>query len=140
MELRERRSKTLRMDFRAFGRTASPLKRLSPTTAYVPSSSSSLFYVTDVKRIFLIDSGASKSLIPRRLIPSLDQAAPDPISTLVYASGASITTFGTVYRRIDIGLQTIFEWKFVVADVIMPILGADFLRVRRLFFKENHDS
>lgn len=95
------------------------------------SNHGSLFYINDklFNLQFLVDSGASTSLIPRKFASSF---YPDQTIKLVNANGSSIATFGNIKRRIDIGLGSDFEWTFVVADVSMPILGADFMRFHDL--------
>lgn len=75
-----------------------------------------------------MDSGASISLIPHRLVSSSLLGPADRSGNLVTASGTQIITFGNLKRKIDIGMGSTFEWNFVVANVSMPILGADFLR------------
>ena len=47
--------------------------------------------------------------------------------TLQAANSTSITTYGSRSRTLDLGLRRTFRWIFVIADVAMPILGADFL-------------
>lgn len=91
---------------------------------------STLFFVYDTNSNtrFLVDSGASISLIPRSLVPG-DMVGPiNHASKLVTANGAKIVSYGTLQKRLDLGLGTSFEWSFTIADVSMPILGADFLR------------
>lgn len=44
------------------------------------------------------------------------------------ANGATINTYGEVLLQIDLGLRRDFQWKFIIADVERPIIGADFLR------------
>uniref|UniRef100_A0A1X7VY68 Uncharacterized protein n=1 Tax=Amphimedon queenslandica TaxID=400682 RepID=A0A1X7VY68_AMPQE len=48
--------------------------------------------------------------------------------TLQAANGTCITTYGKRSLTLDLGLRRSFQWVFIVADVAVPILGADFLR------------
>ena len=48
--------------------------------------------------------------------------------TLQLANSTSITTYGSRSLTLDLGLRCTFRWIFVIADVAMPIIGADFLR------------
>ncbi|KOC61824.1 hypothetical protein WH47_06162 [Habropoda laboriosa] len=55
----------------------------------------------------------------------------DPISKTGYelsaANGTPIATYGTKTLTLNLGLRRDFTWRFVVADVSKPIIGADFL-------------
>jgi len=43
------------------------------------------------------------------------------------ANGTTIATFGTITLTLNFGLRRQFTWRFVVAAVSKPIIGADFL-------------
>ena len=43
------------------------------------------------------------------------------------ANGSTINTYGVRIFELDLGLRRAFTWKFVIADVAKPIIGADFL-------------
>lgn len=46
----------------------------------------------------------------------------------LYAANNTITnTYGSSSRVVDLGLRCPFRWQFIVADVLQPILDADFL-------------
>ena len=75
---------------------------------------------------FLIDTGASVSLLPARECPR-PQVSLDQKRTLVAANGTEIATFGTKTMRVKLGLPKSYEWDFLVAGVDVPIIGADFL-------------
>jgi len=45
---------------------------------------------------------------------------------LYAANGLVITTYGTIMLQPDLGLRKEFSWRFIVADVLKPIIGADF--------------
>ena len=72
----------------------------------------------------MIDTGSVSTIIPliyaEKLIPSK--------ITLSAANGSSINTHG--YSNVEIsfpGLRRRFPWKCVVAEIVVPIIGADFL-------------
>jgi len=46
---------------------------------------------------------------------------------LYAANGSRIATYGFVTLQPDLGLRRAFPWRFVVANVRQPIIGADFL-------------
>lgn len=88
--------------------------------------SSRRLYVTDrtTKVDFLIDTGADLCVYPR----SLTSGPHKKIQySLTAANGTSISTFGTITLCLNLGLRREFTWKFVIADVSKPIIGADFL-------------
>ena len=75
---------------------------------------------------FLVDTGAEVSLLPstaahRRHVHTAAQCS------LSAANGSSIRTYGLRSLTLDLGLRRSLPFIFVVADVTMPILGADFL-------------
>ena len=74
---------------------------------------------------YLIDTGAEISVLPPR--PGDRLNASDGIK-LQAANGSSIRTFGDRSVQLDLGLAKAFTWKFTIADVSKPIIGADFLR------------
>lgn len=92
--------------------------------------SSRLLRVNDrqTRRRFLVDSGASVSVVPAtyadRVINSSSQC-------LTAANGATITTYGKRTILIDLGFKR-FSWEFIIADVRENILGADFFRAHNI--------
>ena len=86
-------------------------------------------------RRFLIDTGASKSIIPPG--PTEKKQPRDVGICLTAANGAEIATYGT--RKMSVRLQEeSYTWKFIVADVTTPILGADFLAHHELLVDVAH--
>lgn len=74
---------------------------------------------------FLIDTGSDLSIIP----PSIKDKTTNsnyPIN-LYAANGSIIKTYGQKIITISLGLRRSFEWSFIIADVVKPIIGADFL-------------
>lgn len=47
---------------------------------------------------------------------------------LFAANGSTINTYGNVLLNPSFGLKKSFKWKFLIADVSHPIIGADFLK------------
>ena len=72
---------------------------------------------------FLVDTGADVSLIPKRLVSKTQVSS----FKLYAANGTKINTYGSKSLILNLGLRRVFKWKFCVADIQKPILGADFL-------------
>ena len=82
--------------------------------------------IGDSKFSILIDTGASISILPPNLIPN-HRVRPTSVS-ISNASGDKIKTYGEI--DVEVALPSIrrsFNWTFLVADVVGPILGVDFL-------------
>lgn len=77
---------------------------------------------------FLVDTGANVSVIPRR---NNMQIAPT-LFNLYAANNTTIPTYGEKIMELDLKLRRPYKWKFIVAAVSKPILGADFLRHHNL--------
>ena len=74
----------------------------------------------------MIDSGASLSVIPKNFFK--DFIIYPSTTILSTANGQDIQVYGEVNISMTIKqLRRSFDWKFMVADVVQPILGADFL-------------
>lgn len=73
--------------------------------------------------LFLIDTGADVSVLPANKKGKLRSDS----SKLFAANGTQIETYGEQLLMLDLGLRRCFKWKFRVADVSRPIIGADFL-------------
>ena len=84
---------------------------------------------------FLVDTGAEVSVIPPT--PAEQKHKQDGLG-LQAVNGSSISTFGTRSLTLDLGLRHTFRWVFVIADIQMPILGADFLREYGLLVNMQH--
>jgi hypothetical protein len=61
---------------------------------------------------------------PRRLIPQLKERVN---YDLCAANGTTIHTFGWLPLSLNVRLRRDFTWRFVVADVIQPLISVDFL-------------
>ncbi len=77
----------------------------------------------DARLTFLIDTGASISLVP----PTQQEKRSAPSYNLQAANGSPIASYGHRSISINLGLSRTFRWIFTVANVTQPILGADFL-------------
>ena len=77
---------------------------------------------------FLVDTGSQVSILP----PSdWDREHCQRGLPLMAANGATIATFGSRFRSLRFGSGQ-FTWNFVIAEVMQPILGADFLSANSL--------
>lgn len=72
----------------------------------------------------MIDTGAEVSVLPPT---NLDKKNSSPY-TLQAVNKSKISTYGEKSMTIDIGLRRTYKWIYIIADVPLPILGADFLR------------
>jgi hypothetical protein len=76
------------------------------------------------KYLFLVDTGATVSIIP----PNKSTVrSTQPQASLRAANVTKIQVYGQVSLTIDIGLRREYRWLLLVADIGQPILGADFL-------------
>ncbi|XP_037787747.1 uncharacterized protein LOC119583347 [Penaeus monodon] len=96
------------------GHDSSKATRNSPTASAI--------LTPDIR--FLVDTGAAHSLLPasRWRKPHQQQ----PVTRLTAANSTPIPTYGRKYLNICIDSRT-YGWSFVVADITLPLLGADFL-------------
>lgn len=94
-----------------------------------PNNSHRLF-ITDKnsKLTFLIDTGANISVIPK----SRNVQQRPSTFKLYAANNTVIPTYGEKYMDLDLNLQRSFRWKFVIAAVSKPIIGADFLNHHKI--------
>nr|VZI40072.1 unnamed protein product [Spirometra erinaceieuropaei] len=72
---------------------------------------------------FLVDSGAEVSVVP----PTPAERKIRSSFCLTAANNSSISTFGQRPITLDLGLRRIFRWVFIIADVSVALIGADFL-------------
>ena len=79
------------------------------------------------KTFFLVDTGAEVSLVP----PTRPDLTKAPSMNLVAANGSAIKSYGTRLLELQINHNK-YTWRFQVADVHKPIIGADFLRSHSL--------
>ena len=91
---------------------------------------SGLLFLSDTvtKQQFLLDTGAEVSIYPAT---GLETRVNQPSLPLVAANGTAIQTFGTRELVLHFA-STVYKWKFILAVVPRPVLGADFLRSNAL--------
>jgi hypothetical protein len=77
----------------------------------------------------LIDTGADLCVFPRHRIPQ--RREPENVHTLV-ADGTLTPTCGLMCLILDLGLRQEFSCWFVMAYVVLPVSGADFLSIHGL--------
>lgn len=103
------------------------LETSSPQTAKVDGICESrrlLLYDRSTSCRYLIDTGSDVSIVPA----SKKDRNQGPSSFQLHAAnGTVIKTYDSRYVTTDLGLRRQFRWQFVVADVSVPIIGADFL-------------
>jgi cleavage and polyadenylation specificity factor subunit 1 len=90
------------------------------------STTSSRIFITErVSNLrFLVDTGAVLCVVPRKLVPGRKKRT---IYDLFAANGTPIPTYGWRTLTLNLGLRRDFKWRFVVADVQLPIIGVDLL-------------
>ncbi|CAH8673085.1 unnamed protein product [Schistosoma rodhaini] len=95
------------------------------------SHESRLLYVTDRRTgtQFLVDTGAEVSVVPPT---ALEKKTPDPILKLRAANRSEIKTYGKKHLRLHFGPKSNFSWNFIIADVLVPIIGVDFLQSHKI--------
>ncbi|CAE1286253.1 unnamed protein product [Acanthosepion pharaonis] len=101
-----------------------PVKALAART----DNRNRLFYIRDRNSNldFLVDTGAQVSVVPFK---NCDKSTLSKQASLKLqaTNGTSINTYGERVMSLNIGLRREFVWTFTIANVEMPILGADFL-------------
>ena len=95
-----------------------------------------MFFLKDARSNsqYLVDTGACRSLLPKTHQSST--ASPTNIR-LTAANGSPIHTYGTCPVEITISGKT-YTWDFIIADVTLPIIGADFLAQFHLLVDVHH--
>lgn len=73
---------------------------------------------------FLIDTGSDLCCFPKKLVQRKVKECNYQLSA---ANNSCIKTYGTLPLKLNLKLRREFTWDFVIADVSMPIIGADFL-------------
>lgn len=82
--------------------------------------------ISNLKLDFLIDTGATVSIIPRKYING-HVLNPTAVN-LTSANGQPIKSHGEATINLNIlKLRREFKWNFVIADTVNAIIGADFL-------------
>lgn len=86
-------------------------------------------FITDkhTHQQILIDTGADVSVLPAPTKLNDKTKNESTAAGIFAANGTPIKTYGCEIRKLDLGLRRDFTWKFVIANVQTPIIGADFL-------------
>jgi hypothetical protein len=105
---------------------AGKLAQQTSAAAHVCTTATGRLFVTDKssKQRFLIDTGSDLCVFPHKLIPQRRERVN---YDLCAANGTTIPTYGWLPLSLNLGLRREFTWRFVVADVAQPLIGADFL-------------
>lgn len=98
--------------------------RLSSSVAAAPITK--VFFLLDKQTgiKFLVDTGSCRSLYPVDMLR--ERSYSESNERLIAANGSPIPTFGVKCLHLSVGDRS-FSWKFLIAKVCLPILGADFL-------------
>ena len=105
---------------------AGKLCQQSLRAANVCTTTSGRLFITDRvrKQRYLVDTGSDLCVFPRKLLPGRRERTD---YTLYAANGTTISTYGWISQSLNLGLRREFTWRFVVADVQLPIIGVDLL-------------
>jgi hypothetical protein len=104
---------------------AGKLARQTSAAANICTTTTGRLFVIDrsSKQRFLIDTGSDRCVFPSKLVPQRrERVNYDPC-----AANGTISTYGWLPFSLNLGLRRDFTWRFVVADVTHPLIGADFL-------------
>lgn len=104
-------------------------RKFAVGTCKSPHTTKRLFiYELETRQKFLIDTGADVSVLPRVNNVTKKTITSDNCPTTLFgANGTRIKTYGTRTIDLQLGLRREMKWKFIIADVSRPIIGADFL-------------
>ena len=97
-----------------------------PVVAATACPKSNRLFVRDKssKHEFLVDTGSDLCCFPKRLLPGNLKSTNYELKA---ANESYIKTYGYLPMNLDLGLRRSFNWRFIIADVDVPIIGADFL-------------
>ncbi|GBN50370.1 hypothetical protein AVEN_2444-1 [Araneus ventricosus] len=99
-------------------------RRRIDATCSLPQTSRRLFIRDRISNIsFLVDTGSDVSLIPANTYQKRNSSQ----QTLFAANSSTINAYGQKALSLNFNLRRDFLWTFLIADVSIPILGADFL-------------
>ncbi|KAI5738218.1 hypothetical protein M8J77_004305 [Diaphorina citri] len=119
----------------ANNRAVSPGKRdghsLMAANEPSPTPLTRRLFITEgtTKLQFLVDTGTDLCVFPRSATSGRREKSDYVLSA---ANSTDIHTYDTVTLSLNLGLRRVFTWRFVVADVSKPIIGADFLHYHNL--------
>lgn len=110
---------------------------ITPNDFDIHQASINRLMITDQQsnRNYLIDTGADVSVIPA----TPQDLTNSPYTTTLYAAnGTRIKTYGEKRLTMNLGLRRQFNWRFIIADVKQPIIGADFIVKHGLLIDLKH--
>ena len=92
--------------------------------ANVCTTSSGRLFVMDrnTKQRYLVDTGSDLCVFPTRLLPKSRERTD---YTLYAANVTTISTYGWGSRSMNLELRRDFTWRFVIADMEIPIIGVN---------------
>lgn len=104
----------------------------SQHTAAVGDMSPRLFVFDPLSKLnFLIDTGSDLSILPPSFFKKSNLTR-DPFCNLRAANDSVIPTFGDREIKVSLGFPAPFTYRFLIAAVNNPIVGADFLRANKI--------
>jgi cleavage and polyadenylation specificity factor subunit 1 len=105
---------------------AGKLEQQTLMAADVCTTTIGRLFITDrtSKLRYLVDTGSDLCVFPRKLVPGRKERVN---YDLFAANGSTIHTYGWISLGLNLGLRRDFTWRFVVADVQIPIIGVDLL-------------
>lgn len=92
----------------------------------VPQSRRILIFDRTSNTKFLIDTGSDVSILPASIRDRSSITASAPFD-LHAANGSKIKVYDKRFLTVDLGLRRRFNWRFLIGDVGVAIIGADFL-------------
>lgn len=106
-------------------RLGKPQKQFVEATDNCQGITSRLFITDRKSKIqYLIDTGSDLCVLPRRFLQRYKEPSDYKLTA---ANGSIIETYGTMTMQLNLGLRRDFNWRFVIANVDKPIIGADFM-------------
>jgi hypothetical protein len=96
------------------------------TAASFCTTSSGRLFITDrtSKQRYLVDTGSDQCVFPCKLLKGRRERTD---YNLYAANVTTIPTYGYTSRSLNLGLRRDFKWRFVIADMQLPIIGVDLL-------------
>ena len=85
------------------------------------TTSGRLFIIDRVSNLrFLVDTSSDLCVVPRKHVPGRKERTS---YDLFAANGTPISTYGWHTLTLNLGLRRDLTWRFLVADVQLPIIG-----------------
>ncbi|GBN12396.1 Transposon Ty3-I Gag-Pol polyprotein [Araneus ventricosus] len=99
--------------------------KVNYVVSHLPPETSRRLFIRDriSNTSFLVDTGSDVSLIPANTYQKRNSSQ----QTLFAANSSTINVYAQKALSLNFNLRRDFLWTFLIADVSIPILGADFL-------------